>query len=91
MIKTFKHKGLKELFETGSSRKIKPQDEARCLRRLDALEAAERPEDLDIPGFQFHRLHGNPKRYSVWVTGNYRITFGWDDKDASKVDYEDYH
>ncbi len=40
-----------------------------------------KPEDLDVPGFKFHTLHGNPKRYSIWVTGNYRITFEWDGHD----------
>ncbi len=91
MIKAFRHKGLKELFEARRSRRIRFNDQARCLRRLDALDAAERPEDMDIPGFRFHILHGNPVRYSVWVTGNYRVTFEWDGQDATRVDYEDYH
>lgn len=91
MIKTFRHKGLKVLFERGRTSKIKQQVQGKCLRRLDALDAAEYPEEMNIQGFKFHTLNGNPKRYSVWVTGNYRITFGWDGKDAEKVDYEDYH
>ena len=91
MIKTFKHKGLKALFEKGRTRKIKQNDQDRCLRRLDVLEAAESPEEMDIPGFKFHKLHGSPDRFSVWVTGNYRITFEWEGKDALRVDYEDYH
>lgn len=45
----------------------------------------------NMPGFKFHALHTKPKRYSVWVTGNYRITFEWSGKDAIKVNYEDYH
>ena len=91
MLKTFKNKGLKELFEKGQSRKINKQLHALCLRRLDVMDAATKPEDLDIPGFKFHTLHGNPTRYSIWVTGNYRITFEWDGQDAVRVDYEDYH
>ena len=91
MIKTFNNKGLTELFEKGRTSKIRINDQARCMRRLDVLDASEAPEDMDIPGFRFHALHGNPKRYSVWVTGNYRITFEWDGKDAIRVDYEDYH
>ena len=91
MIRSFRHKGLKELFEKGSSRKIKQQDQSRCLRRLDALEAAEGPEQMNIPGFRFHELHTKPQRFSVWVTGNYRITFAWNGKDATDVNYEDYH
>lgn len=91
MIKSFRHKGLEELFTTGNSKKIRKDHQARCLRRLDALDAAEAPEEMNIPGFRFHGLQGNPKRYAVSVTGNYRITFEWEGKDAHVVDYEDYY
>jgi proteic killer suppression protein len=47
------------------------------VRILQLLEVAGRPEDMNIAGFRFHRLHGGEKRWSVRVTGNYRITFGW--------------
>jgi len=46
---------------------------------------------MNIAGLHFHGLHSAPKRWSVRVTGNYRITFGWSDKNAIEVDYEDYH
>ncbi|MGO9649018.1 Plasmid maintenance system killer (fragment) [Candidatus Sulfotelmatobacter sp. SbA7] len=46
---------------------------------------------MNIAGFRFHRLHGSPKRWSVRVTGNYRITFGWLGENALEVDFEDYH
>jgi proteic killer suppression protein len=49
-----------------------------------------RPEQLNLPGFHFHALHGVP-RWSVRVTGNWRITFGWDGNDALDIDLEDYH
>jgi toxin HigB-1 len=50
------------------------------------------PDHVNVPGFKFHRLKGAERgRYSVWVTGNYRITFGWGDKEAVDVDLEDYH
>ena len=91
MIKSFKHKGLKELFETGKSRKVPPNLKGKCLRRLDMLDASTTPEDMNIPGFRFHGLHGKPKKYSVRVSGNYRITFGWNGEDAVFVDLEDYH
>ena len=59
------------------------------LRRLDA---AKTPEQMNVPGLYFHALKGEEKgRYSVRVSGNFRITFGWDDKDAIDVDLEDYH
>ena len=91
MIKSFQHKGLKQLFEKGSSAKINQQHKAKCLRLLDALDAATLPQELNIPGFGFHGLEGNPKRYAVSVSGNYRITFEWEGKDAMQVLYEDYH
>jgi proteic killer suppression protein len=90
LIKTFRHKGLKELFETGRSRKVSSALADKCLNRLDMLDASLVPEDMHIPGFRFHGLQGNPKRYSVRVSGNYRITFGWNGEDAVLVDLEDY-
>jgi proteic killer suppression protein len=91
MIKTFKHKGLKKLFETGRYSKVNVQQVSKLLRLMDALDALLLPEDMDIPGFGFHPLRGAPKRYAVVVTGNYRITFGWEGQDAIKLDLEDYH
>jgi toxin HigB-1 len=58
---------------------------------LLALDAASRPQDMNLPGYRFHALHGRPKRYSVTVTRTWRITFEWDGEDAIRVDYEDYH
>jgi toxin HigB-1 len=50
------------------------------------------PDKMNIPGFKFHALKGKDKgRCSVWVTGNYRITFEWSDADAIDLDLEDYH
>lgn len=91
MIKTFKHKGLKELFETGRSRKVSSALTVKCLNRMDMLEASTVPEDINLPGFRFHGMQGNPKRYSVRVSGNYRIIFEWHGKDAIRVDLEDVH
>ncbi len=58
---------------------------------LRALNDATRPEDMNVVGYKFHALHGNPRRWSVWVSGNYRITFGWEQSDAIDVSIEDYH
>jgi len=63
----------------------------KCVRILQSLEMAMQPEDMNVAGFRFHSLHGNPRRWSVRVTGNYRITFGWTGEDAHDVDFEDYH
>jgi proteic killer suppression protein len=91
MIKTFKSKGLKQLFENGSSARVNAQQVDKCLRLMDALDFALLPEDMNIPGFGFHGLNGKPKRYAVSVNGNWRITFGWNGQDAIKLDLEDYH
>ena len=63
----------------------------RIRRRLDALDAAPRREDLNLPGFNFHSLRGKPQRYAISVNGPWRITFGWDGDNATLVDLEQYH
>ncbi len=92
MIKTFKSKALADLFATGRSAKIDAKMQKRILLRLDRLDAAERPEDMNLPGFDFHALNGfNPTRYTVHVNGPWCITFEFDGQDAVRVDFEQYH
>ena len=91
MIRSFRHKGLQRLFETGASRKVRQDLQARALRRLDALDSAESPEQLNVPGFNFHPLRGSPRRYSLHVNGPWYITFEWEAGDALRVDLERYH
>jgi len=91
MIKSFKHKGLAELFERGRSRKVRQDLQLRSLRRLDALDQAESLTDLNVPGFNFHGLQGIPKRYGIHVNGPWCITFEWKDGDALKINLEQYH
>jgi proteic killer suppression protein len=92
MIKTFKHPGLKRFFINDDHRGILARSEARIERLLDRLDVAVKAEDMNIPGFKFHRLTGDRKgTYSVSVTGNWRITFRFDGENAVDVDLEDYH
>jgi toxin HigB-1 len=91
VIGSFRHKGLEELYLTGKTRRIGAGQVGKCARILQLLEVAARAEDMNIAGFRFHRLHGHPKSWSVRVTGNYRITFGWLGENALEVDFEDYH
>lgn len=92
MIKTFRNKALADLFETGKSSKIDVRLHKRILVRLDRLDAAERPEDMDLPGFDFHALKGfDPTRYTVHVNGPWCLTFAFDGRDATRVDFEQYH
>lgn len=91
MIGSFRHKGLRELFETGASRRVRPDLQARALRRLDVLASAEDLLALNVPGFDFHPLRGKPQRYSLHVNGPWCITFAWEDGAALRVDLEQYH
>lgn len=91
MIKSFRHKGLAELFEYNRSSKIRQDLQKRLLRRLDALDMAEALGELNIPGFNFHGLHGRPKRYSIHVNGPWCLTFEWQEGQALRVDLEQYH
>jgi proteic killer suppression protein len=91
MIRSFRHKGLAELFEQGRSRRVRPDLQARCLERLDALDQAQTLQDVNRPGFNFHSLQGLPQRYSLHVNGPWCITFEWKDNDALRVDLEQYH
>ena len=91
MIKSFTSKQLKALWETDKS-KIDARMHQRILRRLDVLDAATVPEDMGLPGFDFHGLEGqNPARYTVHVNGPWCITFEFRDGDAYVLDFEQYH
>ena len=92
MIKKFKHKGLKKLFETGSLSGIDPDHAARIRKILALLETAETVEDMELPGLGLHQLKGNRKgTWAVSVSGNWRVTFKINNIDAFDVNYEDYH
>jgi len=91
VIRTFRSRPLKTFWQTGKAGKIKQDLIKRLIRRLDALDAATRPEDLNLPGFDFHRLHGDPPRYTVHINGPWCVTFGFDGDDAIDVDLEQYH
>jgi toxin HigB-1 len=91
MIGTFRHKGLEEIYLTGKTRRIVSDQIRKCIRILQLLEVAGRPEEMNIAGLHYHSLQGKPKRWSLRVTANYRVTFGWSDENALDVDFEDYH
>ncbi|MEO5760258.1 MAG: type II toxin-antitoxin system RelE/ParE family toxin [Mesorhizobium sp.] len=92
MIRSFKSKALADLFATGKTGKIDAKMQKRILVRLDRLDVSESPEDMNLPGFDFHALKGfNPTRYTVHVNGPWCITFEFDGNDAARVDFEQYH
>lgn len=92
MIRSFRSKALKLYAETGNASKLSVPNADRVRRILRSLNEAKSPEQMNIPGFRFHPLRGRDKgRYALDASGNWRITFGWSDKDAIDVDLEDYH
>ncbi len=92
MIKSFKHKGLKQLFEAGISKGVTPNHVTRLRRILALLETAETSEDMDLPGLGLHQLKGKRKEtWTVQISGNWRMTFKLQKGDAFDINYEDYH
>jgi len=92
MIKSFRHKGLEKFYNTGSRAGIQPHHAKRLRMQLAALDTAGSIDDMDIPGFRLHPLKGSDRgRWSIWINGNWRITFEFRDGDPYILDYEDYH
>jgi len=92
MIKSFKHKGLKKFFESGITKGIQAEHAKKLRMQLAALDTASNIEDVDIPGYQLHKLKGNLNgRWAISVNGNWRVTFDFTDSNAYIVNYEDYH
>lgn len=93
MIKSYRSKALRRFAEKGDTSKLPlPKMADKVGRILSALNVAKHPLELAVPGFDYHALTGPMKgRHSIWVSGNWRITFGWEGEDATDVDMEDYH
>jgi proteic killer suppression protein len=92
MIRSFRNRSLERFALAGNRKGLSVQKPDRIARLLKALQAAARPSAMDLPGFRFHSLKGDEKgRYSMWVSENWRLTFGWDGVDAVEGDLEDYH
>ena len=92
MIKSFRHKGLRVLFESGKATGVQPQHARRLQLQLAVIDSAASIDDVDRPGFRLHPLKGQSAgRWAIWVNGNWRVTFEFDGGDAYILDYEDYH
>jgi proteic killer suppression protein len=92
MISSFRHKDLRDFFETNSKRGIPPELSTRWRDRLDVIDAAGSLEDIALPHFGLHELKG--ERAGTWavkVNKNWRLTFKFASGDASDVNFEDYH
>lgn len=92
MILSFRHKGLKALYEGKARARVLARHVPKLLRVLSALDEAKRPAEMNLPGFRLHPLKGNMKgHYAVTISGNWRVTFRFAGEDAAEVDYLDYH
>ncbi len=92
MIKSIRHKGLRKLFETGSTVGAQACHAKRLRMQLAALNTAQSIDDMDIPGFVLHPLKGVMRgSWAISVNGNWRLTFEFNDGNAFVLDYEDYH
>lgn len=92
VIVSFRHKGLEALYERDSIKGVQAAHAPKLRRILSALDVAQGPGDLNIPGFRLHSLQGKlTGHWSIWVNGNWRVTFRFIDTDVELVDYQDYH
>ncbi len=92
MIKNFKHKGLRDFFGSGIKKGIQTSHAKRLRLILARLEFSQSPDDMNLPGFKLHKLSGNFSGYfSVFVSGNWRVIFQFENGDAFNVNYLDYH
>ena len=92
MILSFKHKGLKKYYEMGSTAGIQAKHAKKLRLMLAALDSARIIDDMDLPGFSLHPLKG--ERSGIWsisISGNWRVTFKFEEGNAQIVNYEDYH
>ena len=92
MIVSFRHNGLEQLYRTGSKKGVQAAHVPKLLRIMSLLDVAQGPDELAIPGFRTHPLKADlAGHWSIWVNGNWRITFRFIDSDVELVDYQDYH
>ncbi len=92
MIRSFRHKGLRSLYEKGQARRLDPHHVRRITLILTRLDASSTPEDMDLPGLRLHPLKGGLKGFwSVEVSGNWRIIFRFANGEPRDVDLIDYH
>jgi proteic killer suppression protein len=92
MIRSFRHRGLKALYDGRTARRVAPEHLEKLRDILALLDRSRRPDDMNVPGLRLHMLKGGRSgHWAVWVSGNWRVTFRFEDGDAVDVDYVDYH
>jgi toxin HigB-1 len=92
VIQSFKHRGLQALYHGRTARRVPPEHVEKLRDILAALDQSRTAQNMDLPGFRLHALKGVLKgHYAVSVSGNWRVTFRFEDGHATEVDYTDYH
>jgi addiction module HigA family antidote len=92
VIQTFRHAGIEKFFLTGSKAGIQPKHADKLSIQLLALNNAKSAKDMDVSSWRLHPLQGKlAGHWSIWVSGNWRLTFAFDGEHAILVDYQDYH
>lgn len=92
MIQSLRHKGLARLYRRADRRGLSQELVPKLERILARLDVAAGPETMKLPGFRLHPLKGDGKGFwSVWVSGNWRVTFRFEGNDVADVDLVDYH
>jgi len=92
MIRSFRHRGLKRLYERNDRSRVRADQAGRLAIALADLDDARKPSDLDLPGYRLHPLKGDLKPlWSISISGNWRIVFRFDERDVYDVDLVDYH
>ena len=92
MIRSFHHRGLRRLYERGDPSRVSADQLDRITLALADLDAASKPNDVDLPGYSLHPLRGDLEGlWSISISGNWRITFRFEDGNVYDVDLVDYH
>lgn len=92
MIRSFKHRGLKALFDGRTVKRVAPDHVQKLRDILAVLDRSRTAQDMDLPGFRLHALRGTLQgHYAVSVSGSWRVTFRFENGHAVDVDYVDYH
>jgi proteic killer suppression protein len=92
MIRSFRHKGLRRLFEHDDRSRVDAQDADKLARILARLQRSRVPQDMAAPGFRLHPLKGKLRGFwAVTVSANWRVIFRFEGEDAADVDLIDYH
>ena len=92
MILSFKHRGLQALYDGRTTRRVAPGHIRKLRDIIGLLDRSRRPRDVDLPGLRLHPLKGGLQgHYAVTVSGNWRVTFRFEEGDVVDVDYLDYH